>query len=490
MTRFSCLLSASLALTAAASSLKKSLQPPQDVANRSVDRLASSVAGWSGSSFLVGSDCWLTCGEQVGYCLSCGSGHACCSSGDDGVPECVDHEGFVDDVAEYQCVTPTIIPGFVVDSAFYGSVGMGSIKFDVTDKVNELIVKNGIMDFTAGEELNTVFGDGVPGVAKVLSVQKGQHLQEFEEGWYASTYSLARFMHQVRGSGAAFEQPSIYVAVLSRRVAETRRSLIRDMWSRAVGHSGNVTMKFVLCRAGDDLEYKVDAEQAIHGDLILLHCKEGEDEAKLTQKVYMAMKEFKGSKPSRDFFMSVDDDTFVAWRRLSNFMTRKASGMMYAGVPVEDTLPCRNPASSLYEPMETFPGDAYPATMHGGAGFILGRGLVDAIFREGVALPTMLWNRERAVAVWVDEVVQKHTEVDYMTIPGHVSTRSWNDMSVNASVWKDYPYYLHHGLHGVTISCLALADSSGSPWHQIRRCFVVEVSEEDDFEDEPVCWER
>lgn len=385
---------------------------------------------------------------------------------------------------------PTNMPAFWVDSAYYGSVGLGSTRIDVTKQLNKLIFMNGIMDFSAGEDLNTLFGDPARGVRKVLTVEKGQHLQEFREGVGSHGYDLAPFMHRAMGAGMSFEQPSIFVSVLSRRRAGARRSLIRDMWSRAIGNSGNVTMNFALCRGSDDLANMLEAEQTMHGDIMLLHCREAEDEGKPTQKVYMAMKEFKNHKPARDFFMVVDDDTYVAWRRVSRYLTKHASGKIYAGVPVEDSVPCRNSESILYEPLENFQGPTYPATMSGGAGIILGRTVVDSIFREGVAPPNMLWNSERAVAVWVDKLVQRSIEVDYVPLPGLISRRSSNVTSAEvASVWKDYPYFLHHGLHGVTISCLALAESSRDPYFKIHRCFDAEVFE-DDAEDEPVCWNR
>jgi len=440
----------------------------------------------------LGMECWFNCGEQAGYCTWCGTSHVCCSrSGRDGVPECAETEGFIgEDPSEYQCVKAPQKVALKVDEALYGSVGMGSLKVDVTHKVNELLERNGVMDFTTGQDLNTVFGDPVPGVAKVLSITTGQHSQEFREAHDGNLYSLAPLLHQVMTNAPSFEQPSIYVAVLSRRVAETRRSLIRDMWSRAVGHSGNVTVKFALCKASDDLEYKVEAEQSIHGDILLLHCQEGDDEAKITQKVLMAMKEFRSSKPSRDIFMKVDDDTFVAWRRLSKFLTDHGTPMMYAGVPVDDTSPCRNPLSKSYEPTDTFVGKAYPKTMSGGAGYMLSKTVVQSILDEGIGSSNLLWNEERAVAVWVNALIERNIPIDLVTVPGLVSRSSWNATSSVATetVWKDYPFFLHHGLHGVTISCLSLADQISDPWHEIKNCFDVEVTE-DVGEEKPSCWD-
>merc|ERR1719265_125246 len=393
--RFFRLVPACAVSAAAASSLKRSVLskgPGEDLAN------------------FLGKGCWLSCGERAGYCSFCGKNNACCSTfGSDVVPECAQTIGFVEGSENtYQCVESTAQIKFEVDSATYGSTGAGSVQVDVTSQVNSLLsATGGIMDLTAGLGLAEVFGNLVPGAGMVLSMSKGEHSLEFTDagqdpGGGVNIYSVVPLLHEATRTGVRSPQPSIFIAVFSLRESDTRRGLIRDMWNRAVGFSGNVTMKFTLCEAADDLEYKVQAEHNAHGDIMQLPCQEGEGEAKRTHKLLAAMAAYRNSLPIRDFFMKIDDDTFVAWHRLATFLNNHAGNLVtYAGIPLESTAVCRTPSSKLYEPPEIFPGEAYPRTMSTEAGTVVGGTLVKFILDRNIGTNNMLHVEERALAVWV-----------------------------------------------------------------------------------------
>merc|ERR1719401_3205873 len=100
-----------------------------------------------------------------------------------------------------------------------------------------------------------------------------------------------------------------------------------------------------------------------------------------------------------DFFMKVDDDTFIMPRRLCNLMKSqqekgKDISRMYMGVFTEDGVnfekyhqakPCRDAESPWYEAPEKFDGDLYPISAQGGPGYILSKTMVSHIIHDGIA---------------------------------------------------------------------------------------------------------
>merc|ERR1719450_1211464 len=106
--------------------------------------------------------------------------------------------------------------------------------------------------------------------------------------------------------------------------------------------------------------------------------------------------------------MKVDDDTFVAWSRLWPLIARgweNYTENVYMGTLKPEGRPTRDPFNAFYEPLETFPHERYPKSADGGPGYILGGSLVRRIVNERIADRWILHNEDKAVAVWVDDLV-------------------------------------------------------------------------------------
>lgn len=374
---------------------------------------------------------------------------------------------------------------FRVDSAVYRSADPTNYLFiDVTDNVNSLVEANGVNDITAQGDLNDMFGDPAHGQTKVLRVAWGPHMADLREpatgGPLDKVYNLANFFHSAEAANRRNQtaQPSIFIGVFSRRTASVQRSLVRDMWLRAASSSGSVTVKFAICDNSDDLSLNLLHEDAIHGDILLLNCTEGYGEGALTRKVLAMMRAFMSDAggPERQLFMKVDDDTFVSWSGLPDFLETHAHSMAYMGVPIDKAVPCRNESYLWYEPYSTFNGTYFPKAMAGGSGYILGRELVHQIVSTGIAERNLLWNEDRAVGVWVGALQAQGAKVDFVSIPGVDGWWKWDwrRPTKNWATWGDYKALVHHGLRGETIACLAISDWVSDPNRRMDACFETE----------------
>merc|ERR1719265_1437781 len=235
--------------------------------------------------------------------------------------------------------------------------------------------------------------------------------------------------------------------------------------------------KFAVCaHASDGFETALRDEQQQHGDLLLLDCPEGYYEGALTQRVLASMHEF-AANSSHSLFMKVDDDTFVAWRRLAALLAKRGHLNAYVGVPIDVGVPCRNASQPWYEPWSTFERPQFPRCMGGGSGYILGRNLVSKILEHKIAEANMLWNEDRAVAVWVEALENMGVPTERIALRGVDGFWRWNWQSpmANWETWGEYPHLVHHGLDGSTIDCLFRADALAEDTTHIASCFRGEV---------------
>lgn len=285
----------------------------------------------------------------------------------------------------------------------------------------------------------------------------------------------------VHGQSSAESQryPSVFIAVTSRRVSSLKRNVIRDMWKNIQVRSPNVLVKFVVCSSEDGLDQRLQAERKLHGDLLFADCQEGWGQGKLTMKTLLTMMMYKSHFADRhELFMKVDDDTYVNWDKLAPILIRHNGKYAYMGVPVQDNSACRDASHRWYEPFYTWSNQTFPPTMASGAGYILGGEAVKAIVDGGIAERNMLWNEDRAVAVWVDRLQNKGVRMYYINIPG-VRTHLNFDITYateHHSKWSEYPHALHHGLSHHTVACLAKAEASRDAHYDIRPCFAIEAS--------------
>lgn len=275
-------------------------------------------------------------------------------------------------------------------------------------------------------------------------------------------------------------RPLTFVAVFSRRTDASRRGLVRNMWRSADWGSGNVTARFVLCDKPDsataeksNTSHSLGEEERRFGDVLILDCQEGYGHGLLTRKVLAAMQHFVHQRDSsRTLFMKVDDDAFVGWHALGDFLARMGSPFSYMGVPAVPSAPIRDPHHKWQEPSEVFPEEVYPWSMLGGPGYILGGELVSRLLADAQDEP-LLWNEDRALGVWVQKMVERGERVDIADIPG--VDENWGCFEQHERLrWGEYSQaiLLHHQLSGETIACLSLADVVNDPNRRIDSCFV------------------
>lgn len=390
-----------------------------------------------------------------------------------------------DEVDNVYDLRPLFSESLFVDSAQYIAIQHPELSIDVTNKVNRLLAMHGAENITQARALSRLFGDPAPGEGKMLHVKKGERELELRDPSHGGPSDMVyNLMPLFLTSGAVRPkktsrkfQPSVYVAVFSRRSSMLRRNHVRDMWQRAVGSSGNVTVKFALCAAADNWQKPLELEARLHGDILLLDCEEGYGEGRLTRKVLEAMWAYRFSTPVRDLFMKVDDDTFVAWSQFAELLGTRSHSHAYMGIPIGQGRPCRDPNYLWFEPYETFSDPTFPEAMAGGSGYVLGHELVAQVLDTGIAQGNVLWNEDRAVGVWMHKLQQLSVRVEYIAVPGIDGWWNWDYSRPmrNWEYWADYPHLVHHGLQGETIACLAQADLLADPWRPINVCFQAEV---------------
>ena len=172
-------------------------------------------------------------------------------------------------------------------------------------------------------------------------------------------------------------------------------------------------------------------------------------------------------KPSQ-----VDDDTFVSWSRLAPFLERFGTERLYLGQLMRLKAAIHDPCHPWYEPNTSLPAVEF---MQGGTGYILGRELVEGFLREEIPTSNMLFNEDRAVALWVHLLKEKGIAADFVEVP---AIDQWDPqagvLGPSWDTWKAYPFFLHHHLHSPTIACLFLAEQTDDEL-SIKPCFASET---------------
>jgi hypothetical protein len=274
---------------------------------------------------------------------------------------------------------------------------------------------------------------------------------------------------------------SVFVAVFSERSSGWRRNKVRSMWRRAREISGNaVTVRFVLCSHTANGEipwttHNVQVESELD-DVEMVDCDDGDTTGGKTRKLVSIMGTY-AEKYRNDFFMKIDDDTFIAWRRYAEQLATRGHPKMFMGVESKITEPCRDPNSHLYEPLWTFNGEVYPRSMSAAAGYTLGRDLVELILNTGLGRNKILFNEEGAIGMWMKLAMDWGHNVEFINIHGVDKYWEWDFRHplTAFSTWGSYPHVAHAGLAADTIECLSTADEADAADRQIAECFETEV---------------
>merc|ERR1719401_2447435 len=203
-------------------------------------------------------------------------------------------------------------------------------------------------------------------------------------------------------------------------------------------------------------------------DLHFLDCEEGSSRGRRTQMVVVAFEAYLNHYASYDYFMKVDDDTFVAWSKLWNQIARISQGgacAAYAGSMASkesQRLPVRSSLASDYELRSVYANATYPVSAFSGSGYILKGDIVRSIMTKNVATGNMLWNGASTVSVWVAELVRaRHLRVCYYDLEA-VDGSSETPFQVKqrkTKTYRYYPYLLYHRAGIETLICLACLDA-------------------------------
>lgn len=283
--------------------------------------------------------------------------------------------------------------------------------------------------------------------------------------------------------------PNIFVAILTARSTPlAQRNAVRQSWDAVDGGIGNVCYRFALCQdPSDNYEEALQAEQREHNDMLSLDCKEGYGNGLLTRKLVATMRIYSTAAQTnniclnRELFMKTDVDTFVASAAFRQSLSAAVSDHGTASIYAGGFLPSisyavRDRENKSFEPVETWPESAYPPSMLGGPGYILGRRLVQQILNGRIADKYLLYNEDKAVGVWISMLGRQDVKVNWIRLPVVNGEYKITDKGaipmVTERTWRDYPFALHHGLSAKCITCLTHAQARADPNTSISTCFA------------------
>mmetsp|Transcript_126294 Transcript_126294/g.252327 ORF Transcript_126294/g.252327 Transcript_126294/m.252327 type:complete len:327 (-) Transcript_126294:119-1099(-) len=291
------------------------------------------------------------------------------------------------------------------------------------------------------------------------------------------------------------ECPSMFVAVFSRKDDAKRRAVLRKLWvndASVFDGTGPVDVmykqaqkqgwptiqaNFAICRGDGEVPKSLQEEEDTYSDLLLLDCDEGYGDGTLTRKTLAAMQAFRDAGFQQQLFMKIDDDTFVARRRLCAAVQQSAPdlrsletsymGVVTGGDPEKPAIPHRERSSQFFEPPAVYPNATYPPSMEGGPGYILGRGLLQRVLESGAPQRHMLWVEDKAVGVWVHDVEESGGNVNWVNVAGTDGYSRWRDHGT----WGEYPYVLRHHLTEEQVACMTAIAIEDNPNRPVDGCF-------------------
>lgn len=278
--------------------------------------------------------------------------------------------------------------------------------------------------------------------------------------------------------------PSMFVAIMTKRETSVlNRNAIRDLWHSVSSNTGQFCYRFSVCKGEDTHQQGLVAEQTAYGDLMFLDCEEGYAKGLLTKKVIATIEAYRHAATSadafcldRELFMKTDDDTFVSGHRfrseLSAAAAKDGTSHMFAGVYAPMAPVIRNTTSHWFEPVENWGLDLYPASMLGGPGYIIGKSLVQLMVDANIPHNRLLWNEDKAVGVWINDLHEQGILINWTHLPG-TNGFAW-DYPIQNGTWGAYPYALHHHISRACIACMAMFDRANSPNVQIQSCFQLD----------------
>lgn len=242
-----------------------------------------------------------------------------------------------------------------------------------------------------------------------------------------------------------------------------RRQAVRGLWNssrNAIQSDDDLLRKFVICSDGHVLE-QLRHEAENYKDILFLECTEGYSNGLLTMKTASLMKHFVDNFPKGSLLFKTDDDTYVDTYKLMSAMAHHSqeeyvyAGLKYpkGGIPITDQ---KNP---FYEPWNVW-DQKYPPSMAGGPGYLLSYRLVQDIVEQELPKRYPLYNEDKAVGVWVQEI-EKNTKVNWVQLS---ATDGYNLNLCKfmkrraADSWTSYPFMMQHHLSPDHLKCFSYDD--------------------------------
>ncbi|XP_071958360.1 beta-1,3-galactosyltransferase 1-like [Antedon mediterranea] len=172
----------------------------------------------------------------------------------------------------------------------------------------------------------------------------------------------------------------LLVVVFSTHEHFENRRLIRKSWGSVnVVNDRNIVTIFLLGRVHDhDLQYEVEEENKEYNDIII---GDFDDTYKnLTLKTIQTLKWSTQFCPDANYVMKTDDDMFVHYLNIVQFLAGKTKKKNFAVGCYMKTKPIRNVRSKWYMPKQIFSKNIYPPFLSG-TGYIMSRDLVSRMYK-------------------------------------------------------------------------------------------------------------
>jgi len=262
------------------------------------------------------------------------------------------------------------------------------------------------------------------------------------------------------------QDPTALVFVFSDAGNAEQREAIRRAFRRG-GLGRAFVLRFSLCGNPPS-----DSDES-KGDLVVVSCTSSSGAPSTAKGTTEAMRIFDRNYGGRALLVLMEDDTFVAWRRLRLYL-RGLAGVptsgMYMAVAQDAGQPVNKmPLSASQLPENVYPSMSYPVHPEGSF-VVLGRSIVRQILSSDVAERYPLHDRERAIGLWVDTLRRSGADVKYFSIPGLRKFGGAFDNSCERT-WSNFPFLVQHGLVPSELTCLATLDVQGDPTRSIAPCF-------------------
>lgn len=214
--------------------------------------------------------------------------------------------------------------------------------------------------------------------------------------------------------------PRVFVGVLSAPQNSDRRQNIRKSYLRHhLFHEKAWALKFFVGRAKNPRDNElVEAEAQLHGDLVVDLALE-ESYRNITRKT-LAILEYGSVNEEAEFVFKADDDTFIHVDRVDELLSPLRAGFQYIGKIAEAAGPIRVEENKWYMSFEEWPDQVYPPFAFGSGYLVsnmLARSIVEGHKRDvalGARELRILHLEDVAVGTWVDHLVQRGLQVEYI----------------------------------------------------------------------------